>query len=484
MSLDRVDARFLLPTLPSRATVVGQFPTWAEGLEQAGIELSGVDSTEAPQLAIARADAIDAAIATGADLLLVEGGTATGALRRAGFHVQRFLPRPTVERPAVFIPLDQPHAARYAATHWTASTPWWRRARNSLAAHALGLGLAPSRGAVTLVATRRREPPAFVAAAASRGHEASSWLLTPGRGDELSRSVFHLFGQGSHSPDLVLKFARVTNYRAPFDRDEAGLALVRTAGSPVEGHAPRLLDRFDVEGLEASVETAARGERLTRLLARSGRAPGLELIERIAAWLISVAEATAAGPETLEAERLRLVQEVLPLWEGHGVDAALVNDLPALGAVLQHNDPGPWNIVADSSAFTLVDWESARQHGLPLWDLVYFLTEALATLDQVADQDRDEYVGRLFRGEAKSSGVLFAWIRRAVSASAIPPVAVGPLVTLCWLHHGISHRTRHRTVEALGAGSANFVPPIERTADVWLRDPGLGASWTKWRADS
>jgi hypothetical protein len=483
VSLDRVDARFLLPSLPRRATVVGKLPTWAEGLEQAGIEVSGVGSAEDPELAIARAHAIGAAIATGAELLLVEGGAATASLRRAGFHVQRFLPRPTVERPAVLIPLDQPHAARYATTHWTASTPWWRRTRNSLAAQVLGLGFAPNRG-VILVATRRGEPPAFVAAAAARGHEAASWLLTPGRGDELSRSVFHLFAQGSRSPDLVLKFARIPHYRAPFDRDEAGLALVRTAGPPVEGHAPRLLDRFNVDGLQASIETAAPGERLTRLLARSGRGPGLKLIERIAAWLISVAVATAAGPETLKAERLRLVKEVLPLWEGHGVDATLVKDLPAVGAVLQHNDPGPWNIVADSSAFTLVDWESARQHGLPLWDLIYFLTEALATLDRVTDQDRDDYVGRLFRGEAKSSGVLFAWIRRAVTASVIPPVAVGALVTLCWLHHGISHRMRHQTVESLGAGAANFVPPIERTADVWLRDPALGASWGQWRADN
>jgi hypothetical protein len=483
VSLDRVDARFLLPSLPHRATVLGALPTWAKGLELAGIELTGETSAGPPQLAVAQAVAVGAAIATGAESLLIEGGAAAAALRRAGFQVERFVPRPTVERPGVLIPLDQPHAARYAATHWTAATPWWRRRRNSVAAHALGLGLAPSRGAVTVVATKRCAPPALVAAAIARGHAASSWFLTPGRGDELSRSVFYLFREGSRSPDLVLKFARVPDYGAPFDRDEAGLALVQEAGPQIEVHAPRLLDRFDVEGLEASIETAAAGERLTRVLARSTRVRGLELIEKIAEWLITVAGATAAGAQTLEEERLRLEREVIPHWRGQGVDEALVKDLPALGAVLQHNDPGPWNIVADASTFTMVDWESARQHGLPLWDLVYFLTEALATLDRVADENRDEYVRLLFRGEAKSSGVLFAWVSRAVSAGAIPPDAVGQIVTLCWLHHGLSHRARHHSVESFGAGAANFLPAIERTANVWLRDPDLGPSWRRWRSD-
>ena len=104
-----------------------------------------------------------------------------------------------------------------------------------------------------------------------------------------------------------------------------------------------------------------------------------------------------------------------------------MTDLASLPAVLQHNDLGTWNIVSDGGAdFTAVDWESANPSGLPLWDLWYFLADALRLLDGEEAADSGAFA-RLFRGEAPASPELFRWTRTAVEALAIPAQVVGKL---------------------------------------------------------
>jgi hypothetical protein len=195
-----------------------------------------------------------------------------------------------------------------------------------------------------------------------------------------------------------------------------------------------------------------------------------------------MARETAAPPPALQAELARLAEDVLPLWAGAGVTAALVRELPPVPAVLQHNDLGCWNVVVGPSGFTSVDWESAREHGLPLWDLVYFLTDALATLAGAASPGaQDELSVELLRGDSSRSPFLFGWVERAVRDLQIPREAVGPIVTLGWLHHGLSHRTRATALRRAGGGEPASPGPLGRLARIWLTDPALGMDWRAWR---
>jgi len=166
------------------------------------------------------------------------------------------------------------------------------------------------------------------------------------------------------------------------------------------------------------------------------------------------------------------------------VPSDLVERVGPVPAVVQHNDLGSWNIVtAAETVFTAVDWESARAEGFPLWDLVYFLTDALLHVDGASHpEQRNAHNVRLFRGELESSAILFRWLRRATEALAIPDAAVGPLVTLCWLHHGMSGLHRRNAVETyapttVGASLAD----ARRIAGLWVSTPGLGSEWNAWR---
>jgi hypothetical protein len=278
----------------------------------------------------------------------------------------------------------------------------------------------------------------------------------------------------------------VPGYTDPFDRDERGLGIAEAGGDVVRRRAPRLLGRFEAAGLPASVETAAVGSRLTHLLlGPARRAEKAGAIEAVAAWTLEVGRATRRPPELLAEERRRLADAVVPSWRDQGVPPDLVERVGPVPGVLQHNDLGSWNIVARSSSeFTAVDWESARAVGLPLWDLVYFLADALTHVDGASfgDDRRNEHNRRLFRGELPSSEILFRWVRRTVEALEIPEESVAPIVTLCWLHHGLSGGARRATADLRTPGdAATALADAERIARLWLRADGLGLDWTAWQ---
>jgi hypothetical protein len=184
----------------------------------------------------------------------------------------------------------------------------------------------------------------------------------------------------------------------------------------------------------------------------------------------------------MAAERERLRTSVAPQWRELGVDSGLVDKLPPLPTVAQHNDLGTWNVVARNGDFVVVDWENARAAGLPLWDLLYFLGNAFVLLDTSdAPEQMPARMVRLFAGEAPSSPLLFSWVRRAVEAASVPSDAVGVIATLCWLSHSLS-------AEGHNVDLATFTPRdpprfhgLEGIARAWMAHPALGPSWSVWR---
>jgi hypothetical protein len=390
--------------------------------------------------------------------------------------------RGAVTRPETVVPVRPPAALRYYLSGMSSPPNLTSRLRNR-AFVAISRGpvpaerLMPASALATLVTeeARTRPVPALVRAAHALGVPPDAqWVLGLGRGDDLQRSVFHLLQHGERR--WVLKFARVPGAADSFARDEAGLALVRSAGGATAAHAPTHLGNLQVGGHSGSVESAAPGRPLLELL---GKRP-LPLIDRIAAWVLQMSMTTAAPAAALQPERHRLEREVLPAWRPLGAPADLVQRLPAVPAVLQHNDLGTWNILTDGRGFMAVDWESAQAAGMPLWDLCYFLADALPRLEGSADPDT--YLNRtltLFAGHAPHSGLLFRWIRDAVRAVQLPPAAVGSLVTLCWLHHGLSAEAR---TEALASSAAAPLGHLALLGRHWLVHPELGPSWSAWEA--
>ncbi|MDP9232620.1 MAG: hypothetical protein M3O73_07630 [Actinomycetota bacterium] len=439
---------------------------------------------EPPDLVVSPARLALEARNTDARSIIVEGARER-PFRASDYQARRLLLRPTRERPTLALPLDQPTPVSYALERWSVVDRRWKTARMRAARTLLSRGLFPAWASpVVTVATHDVGQPTMVAAARDLGVPSDAgWFLTFGQGDSLSRNAFQLFRGGSDRPEWVLKFARVAGYSERFDNDERGLKLAQAAGGSVASHAPRLVGRFDVDGVHASLETAAAGRRLPDVLAAPGdRAAKLRLIERIGGWIVELGRLTQTPSETMGAERERLRSEVVPSWRELGALPELVGELPPLQAVSQHNDLGAWNVVAADDDFVVVDWENHRKAALPLWGLLYFLANALVLLDgSDAPGDLPAGMARLFAGEASSSPVLFSLVRRAAEAAAVPPDAVGAIATLCWLSHSLSAADHNIDLAAFTPGDPPRVHGIEGMAQAWMAHPALGPGWSVWR---
>ncbi len=465
--------------------MLGGLEEWRTGLASAGIEVSDESNhREPPDVVVSPARLAVEARNTTARSIIVEGSRER-PFRDGDYQARRFLLRPTRERPTLALPLDQPAPVSYALERWSVVDRRWKIARMRAARVLVSRGLFPSWASpVVTVATHAAGPPTMVAAAGELGVPSDvSWFLTFGQGDALSRNAFQLFRGGSDQPEWVLKFARVAGYSERFDNDELGLQLAHAAGGVVAAHAPRLVGRFDVDGVHASLETAAAGRRLPDVLIAPGdRNAKLRLIERIGDWIVELGRLTQTSPEAMGAERKRLRSDVVPRWNELGVRLELVDELPPLQAVAQHNDLGAWNVVANEGEFVVVDWENAREAALPLWDLLYFLGNALVLLDgSDAPEQLPARMVRLFAGEAPSSHLLFSRVRRAVAAAAVPPDAVGAIATLCWLSHSLSAGAHNVDLATFTPRDPPRIHGLEGMARAWMAHPALGPGWRVWR---
>jgi hypothetical protein len=476
--LRRIDARFLLPHPVRRAVVLPGMEDWQEELERASVAV-GPNGAEAVDLVVAPSEQAEAAAALRPRAVILEGRRGR-VLRGAGFERRSYLPLPRHVEPIVYVPLGQNAPARYAVEQWAFADRRWKRVRNRFLGALAGHGLLPPVRPEVIVAAPR-ELPFVVRAGLKLGLPGDVRpLLLAGQGDDYSRATFLLFEPRADEPSWALKFARLPVRLTSFERDARGLELAREAGGAVGARAPRWLGTFEAEGLQCTLETAARGRPLLAFLRSSpSSAEKQRAVGQVCEWLLELARSTRAAPEALRDERRRLAEEVLPRWD---LGPELVDELPPLPAVLQHNDVGSWNVVVGGDGFTVLDWEDAVRHGLPLWDLLYFLADAAAQLDGATEPAAQiAHFEQLFLGEAPSSGLLFRWTRALVEALELPVDAVGAIATLCWLQHGLGGELRARQASDPRPQAHVGLGVLRELAERWLRHPDLGSGWSRWR---
>jgi len=415
-------------------------------------------------------------------MLLLLGRVPGQRLAAEGYQSARVLAFPKPKAPRLLVPMSSPAAmeAAFAGAGRRPISP-------SLVKRVLGLaflkrGIAPDQSIVTIAA--RLDPRPWLlrkAALEAKARPTDDWFLWLGTGDPLQRAVLHLMAPGG---GCALKFSRIIGNKAPFQNEEFAARVAARLPGEIAQHVPRLLAEGANAELPYVLETRFAGRRLSEAMRSNWSvARKLNCVKRVADWLHDVAVATKVPPTAVAVERARIATLVAPLVADSVVMQQAMSAIEAVPGVLVHNDVGTWNIVIDRhDGFGVVDWESSRERGMPLWDLAYFLADALSLLE---GRRHDDYTGsilRLFRGESRHSTVLFENVRRAVEALDIERSAVGPLVTLGWLYHALSPNSRQIRLRAAGVKTQmNPNGLLSAIADPWIRDPDLGFSWQRWQ---
>lgn len=479
VSVKITDARLLAPNAIRRVALLGSLDGWRDALETIDVEVV----EEAPDLVVATGALLDEAIALDAPTVIVLGA-GRHRLRRAGYATRTLLTRAGADSPRLFVPVDARAASGHALLARVPGRSPLKRLLVRLVLAGLRLGI-PLPGSITL-ATREPGLPRLLAGARTLGAAPGpDWYLVTGVGDDLQRIVWFCFAEGNKDPQWVVKCSRIPGNSEPFDREEASLIALDALPAVLRRNAPSLLGRFEIDRQPATVETAAVGQPLHLVLPGLRAAEASKLIDAIAEWIVALGRATLRTADELRPELIRLDHEVVPHWRPLGAPVGLASSLPRSGAVLQHNDLGCWNIVVRDGSFTVVDWESTTRAGLPLWDLIYFLTDALTARVATGSNDsKEQAVLALLRGELELSTVLFERLRLAADAFSLPYDAVGPIATLAWLQHGLSAdaRARRGALRRAATGRASQVGPLQRVARPWLSDPALGIGWSAFHA--
>jgi aminoglycoside phosphotransferase (APT) family kinase protein len=224
-------------------------------------------------------------------------------------------------------------------------------------------------------------------------------------------------------------------------READALRRLQERHPSIDG-APRVLAEDRRAGTPALAETAIHGTPLMSALTADSFP---RLAGEVTGWLTALAGASPPIPRANWWDRL-VAQPLNALGRDFGAalypgELAAISSalecLPELPTVFEHRDCSPWNVILTTAGRpALLDWESAEPRGLPLLDLVYFLTNAAFVLQDALESGatRECYSSVLDPGTATGS-VAAGCIARYCDAVGLDPCAVPPLRLLTWVVH-------------------------------------------------
>jgi hypothetical protein len=160
--------------------------------------------------------------------------------------------------------------------------------------------------------------------------------------------------------------------------------------------------------------------------------PVRDVLDRLAEWLGDVATATAAPTDWTTTG----IDDGVIALRGPAADLRpLLRELAGVPSVLTHGDlAGGRNVLVDAAARPWVlDWETARERGLPLLDLLPLLCSSLARASGADGPQRQAaYVLDLAAGRLPESAWLFDRVFRYADRTELPRRRIGRLALLAW----------------------------------------------------
>lgn len=431
---------FLAPERPRSVSVAGSVELDDAIVERWGLRLQpagGADLALVGPGATARPDA---------PAIVSSPPTAPDVPAGAGYRTQRYTRRRTGDGELVAWPAGVPTPTRLA-----------RRWRTRPMAE-------------VVVASRGATAPAAV-----RASQRDGVVVQVTTSADARRRVAYLVAPSMlRRPRWVVKASVGGNAQGRFAEEQAALCRLHDLG--LGDRVPEACGSGDVDGLGWSAETVAPGVLMVRAGRPWWRVHGLSTIESVARWLEDVAVRSVRQPPPRAELRHRGIEVV-----GEAADwvRAPAGDVLRVVAVTTHGDLGTGqNILVRGRRFTVIDWETADEDGLPLGDLVPFLCWALARrrgLRSASEQAR--FAVALCAGEVRESPWVFATVDRYLARLGLQPRHAGPLAAVAWAHHG-SMRARHDDLlRAAGHDPTVWVSMAEQVLSSWMQDPRLGAGW-------
>jgi aminoglycoside phosphotransferase (APT) family kinase protein len=121
--------------------------------------------------------------------------------------------------------------------------------------------------------------------------------------------------------------------------------------------------------------------------------------------------------------------------------------------VLQHGDPGTWNILVSAQGKVIfIDWEAGEPKGMPLWDLFYFFRTYGSWVSRMqGSRDSLKNFSDQFLKPSNLSVLLRQVTVRYCKKIGLDESLIEPLFYTCWMHRALKEAMR-LTEDALDSG--------------------------------
>jgi hypothetical protein len=296
-------------------------------------------------------------------------------------------------------------------------------------------------------------PPAYIRdAAATAGRDLADWRWgVAARGDYDSQKVLVLLAPpGAAEPTGLVKVTRSSTHADRLENERS--ILERLATLPVaRGRAPVPWFAGHHAGRALLGESMADGVPFAE---RARWSPDCPQLDDALGWLTELGAATTAPvpASAVSGALLTLLDRYVAIHPVPPPEASTLRErfasLAAIGepipTVLQHGDPGIWNLLVDRAGRTVFrDWEAGEPDGLPLWDLLYFFRSyAVATSRRAGVRDRLEAASRHLLASSPLGARFAVAVETCRRRVSVPAAAIEPLVYGCWVHRALKEATR------------------------------------------
>lgn len=395
-------------------------------------------------------------------------------LRRRGLVVEsEVVHLPDAAQSRHLVPLEAA-PAHYAFASVVPLLPWKRAVATAVLRLGAGGLIAAAAAEVGLVARRPGAEPLF------------RWLPLPGVPDGRRRSVvvtaswrpggpsvvLHPFAAGA-APPVVAKLS--LDRGADAGAEATRLARLLPAAARAGAAVPAPLETAKLDGTTILIETRLAGQIAAPLLAQ--RPARLDrtlrsVCEWLEAWQRLTLTPSRLDASLLEREVLAPARALAPALDGGEAYLAALGELcsrlegSSVRLAAAHNDLTMWNVLLDRRGrLGVVDWEAAEESALPLTDLFYAVTDAVAATRRYAD--RPGAVRECFAPSGRHAGSAGRLREAGAAAAGASPELVELSFHACWLGHAENER---RTAGPLD-------PTPFRDIVQWLVDAGQPAAF-------
>ena len=277
--------------------------------------------------------------------------------------------------------------------------------------------------------------------------------------------LYFLFQPMAAKPVYIIKMVRDAVFNARLEREHKGLLLLQERKLMPTGTLPEIVFFGHHHDLAVVGETVIEGEPFE---ARSRFDAKCRYAMAAVDWLIDLSALTviARPPIDMGEAFQRLVDRFSEIYEPlpehrvylNGLVQRLQSTPPP--TVFQHGDPGTWNLlVTDGNQVAFLDWENALEHGVPLWDLLYFLRSYCVA----AGQKSGNYgvlpaVEYFMLEDSPLAEFIVDAFQRYCQRVTLDPALVEPLFFMCWVFWAVKQAA---LVEAVGLQTAHYVQLIK-----------------------